>query len=80
MDRSIQLAKANSSRRTSTVTWTNDKKAIGAYFHALMTDLFPVVSMLLHRIGFPLLLLDAWLVLVQPCAGQDGTWITLAAS
>jgi len=33
-----------------------------------------IVSMLVHRIGFPLLLLGAWLVLVQPSAGQSGTW------
>ena len=30
--------------------------------------------MLVHRIGFPLLLLGAWLVPVQPSAGQSGTW------
>jgi hypothetical protein len=74
MDCPIHLAKTNSSRRTSTVIWSNENKAIGTYFHALIAGLFPVVSMLVHRIGFPLLLLGAWLVPVQPSAGQSGTW------
>ena len=74
MYQSIHLAKTNSSRRTSTVIWSNENKAIGTYFHALIAGLFPVVSMLVHRIGFPLLLLGAWLVPVQPSAGQSGTW------
>src|SRR5438477_9215531 len=29
---------------------------------------------LARRIGFPLVLLGAGLVLIQPCAGQSGTW------
>ena len=74
MDCPIHLAKTNSSRRTSTVIWSSDNKAIGTYFPALIAGLFPIVSMLVHRIGFPLLLLGAWLVLVQPSAGQSGTW------
>ena len=74
MDRPIQLAKTNSSRRTSRVIWPNDDKAIGTYFHALIASLFPVVSMLGQRVGFPLFLLGAWLVLVEPSAGQSGTW------
>jgi hypothetical protein len=74
MDRPIQLAKTNSSRGTSKVIWPNDNKAIETYFHALIAGLFPVVSMLGQRVGFPLFLLGAWLVLVQPSAGQSGTW------
>src|SRR5690242_20257776 len=74
MDCPIQLAKTNSSRRTSAVIWSKENRAIGTYFHALSPDPFPVVSMLVDRIGFPLLLLGAWLALAQPSEGQDGTW------
>ena len=74
MNHPIHIAKTDSSRRTSTVIWPNDNKAIGTCFHALIADLFPVLSMLVHGIGFPLLLLGAWLVLLQPSAGQSGTW------
>jgi hypothetical protein len=74
MDCSIHLPKTNSSRRASTVIRSNENKAIGTYFHARIAGLFPVASMLVHRIGCPLLLLGAWLVLVQPSAGQSGTW------
>jgi len=70
----IQLAKINSSRTTSQVTRPDDNKAIRTCFHAVIAGLFPVVSILMRRIAFPLLLLGAALVLVQPCAGQSGTW------
>jgi Galactose oxidase, central domain len=36
----------------------------------------PASSILARRIAFPLLLLSAGLMLVQPSAGQNGTWIT----
>src|SRR5437660_1709983 len=74
MHRPIQLAKINSSRRTSPITWPNDNKAIRTRFPAVIAGLFPVVSILMRRIAFPLLLLGAALVLVQPCAGQSETW------
>ena len=71
---SIQLSKTASSRTTSQVTWPNDNKAIGNCFHALIAGLRPASLILARRIAFPLLLLGAGLVLVQPCAGQSGTW------
>ena len=42
--------------------------------HSLIAGLRPACSILARRIAFPLLLLTAGLVLVQPCAGQSGTW------
>src|SRR6187431_3287138 len=62
------LTQTTSFRRTSQVT--RRKK-----LHSLMAGLFPVVSILVRRIAFPLLLLTAGMVVVQPCAGQ-GTWKT----
>src|SRR5207302_1098962 len=59
---------------TSQVTRPDDNKAIRTCFHAVIAGLFPVVSILMRRIAFPLLLLGAALVLVQPCAGQSETW------
>jgi hypothetical protein len=44
-------------------------------FHSLIA-LRPTGSILARRIGFPLLLLTAGLVLIQPSAGQSGSWIT----
>ena len=67
MHRPIQLTKTTSSRRTSQVT--RRKK-----LHSLIAGLRPAASILARRIAFPLLLLTAGLVLVQPCAGQSGTW------
>ncbi len=74
MHRPIQLTKTTSSRRTSQVTRPDDNKAIGTCFHALIAGLRPASLILARRIAFPLLLLTAGLVLVQPCAGQSGTW------
>src|SRR5438132_8069263 len=74
MHRHIQLTKATPFRGTSQLTRPNDNKAIGTCFHPLIAGLFPVVSILVRRIAFPLLLLGAALVLVQPCAGQRWTW------
>ena len=37
--------------------------------HSLVTGLCPATLILARRIAFPLLLLGAGLVLVQPCAG-----------
>ena len=42
--------------------------------HSLAVGLRPASSILARRIAFPLLLLGAGLVLVQPSAGQSGTW------
>ena len=42
--------------------------------HSLAVGLRPAFSILARRIAFPLLLLTAGMVLVQPCAGQSGTW------
>jgi Galactose oxidase, central domain/Dockerin type I domain len=74
MNDSIQLIKITSFRRTSQAAQPNDSKANEARFAALIGGLFPVVSILVRRIAFPLFLLAAGLVLVQPCAGQGGTW------
>ena len=71
---SIQLSKTASSRTTSQVTWPNDNKAVGNCFHALIAGLRPVRLIVARRIAFPLVLLGAGLVLIQPCAGQSGTW------
>lgn len=69
MIRPIQLTQATSSRRTSEVT-RQEKR------HSLIAGLQPPASILARRITFPLLLLTAGLFLVQPCAGQSGSWIT----
>ncbi len=71
---SIQLTKTASSRTTSQVTWPNDNKAVGNCFHALIAGLRPAGLILARRIAFPLVLLGAGLALIQPCAGQSGTW------
>ena len=71
---SIQLSKTPSSRTTSQVTLPNDNKAVGNCFHALIAGLRPAGLILARRIAFPLVLLGAGLVLIQPCAGQSGTW------
>ena len=71
---SIQLSKIASSRTTSQVTWPNDNKAVGNRFHALIAGLRPASLILARRIAFPLVLLGAGLALIQPCAGQSGTW------
>jgi hypothetical protein len=42
--------------------------------HSLALGLRPAFSILAGRITFPLLLLTAGMVLVQPSAGQSGTW------
>src|ERR1043166_6705211 len=42
--------------------------------HSLTAEFPPANSIAARRIAFPLLLLAAWLVLVQPSAGQSGTW------
>src|SRR5438552_16501938 len=71
---SIQLSKTASSRTTSQVTWPNDNKAVGNCVCALIAGLRPAGLILARRIAFPLLFLGAALVLIQPCAGQSGTW------
>ena len=71
---SIQLSKTASSRTTSQVTWPNDNKAVGNCFHALIARLRRAGLILARRIAFPLVLLGAGLALIQPCAGQSGTW------
>jgi len=64
---SIQFSKATSSRRTSQVT--RRKK-----LHSLIGGLQPAAPLLAGRIAIPLLLLSVGLILVQPSAGQSGTW------
>src|SRR5437762_3658018 len=71
---SIQLSKTASFRTTSQITWPNDNKAVGNCFHALIAGLRPASLILARRIAFPLVLLGAGLALIQPCAGQSGTW------
>jgi hypothetical protein len=68
------LEKTASSHTTSQVTWPNDNKAVGNCFHALIAVLRPASLILARRIAFPLVLLGAGLALIQPCAGQSGTW------
>jgi hypothetical protein len=43
-------------------------------FDSFVAGFRPAFSIVRQRITFPLLLLTAGLLLVQPCAGQDGTW------
>ncbi len=74
MNDSARLIKTTSLRRTSQVIRPNDSKDNEARFPALVAGLLPFVSIFVRRIAFPLLLLGAGLVLVQPCAGQAGTW------
>ena len=74
MHDSIQLTNTTSSVRTSPVAWPNDNQGVGNCLHALLTGFRPASLILARRIAFPLLLLGAGLVLVQPCAGQSGTW------
>ena len=62
-------ARQRSSRRTWQLLRPNDNKATSrTRFRALIAGLRPAVSILARRIAFPLLLLGAGLVLVQPCA------------
>src|SRR5439155_22387508 len=42
--------------------------------HSLIAGLRPAHSVLAGRLAIPLLLLTAGMVVVQPCAGQSGTW------
>src|SRR2546421_4247 len=42
--------------------------------HSLIAGLRPAHSIIAGRIAIPLLLLTAGMVVVQPCAGQSGTW------
>ena len=44
--------------------------------HSLVVSLRPAISILVRRIAFPLLVLGAGLLLIQPCAGQSGIWTT----
>jgi hypothetical protein len=44
--------------------------------HTLIAGFQPAAPILAWRIAIPLFLLTAGLLLVQPCAGQGGTWIT----
>jgi Galactose oxidase, central domain/Kelch motif len=71
---SIQVSKRASFRTTSQVTRPNDNKAAGNCIHVLIAGLRPASLILARRIAFPLVLLGAGLVLIQPCAGQSGTW------
>src|SRR6476620_11641285 len=70
------LEKTGSSRTTSQIKSPNDDKAVGNCFHALIAGLRPAGLILARRIAFPLVLLGAALVLIQPCTGQSGTWTT----
>ena len=68
----IQLTKTSSARKASPVT-PDDNKAIGTCFHALLAGLRPASLILARRIAVPILL-TAGMVVVQPSAGQSGTW------
>ena len=61
------LTETTSSRRPSRVT--RRKK-----LHSLIVGRQPAAPILAGRITFPLLLLTAGMVVVQPCAGQSGSW------
>jgi hypothetical protein len=71
---SIQLYKTTSFRTTSQLTRPKADKAVGNRVRALIASLRPAGLILARRIAFPLLLLGAALVLIEPCAGQSGTW------
>ena len=43
-------------------------------FHSLLAGPRPALLFVRQRIAFPLFLFGAGLMLVQPCAGQGGTW------
>ena len=43
--------------------------------YSFTADFRLAYSILARRIAFPLLLLSVGLLLVQPCAGQSGTWL-----
>src|SRR5215831_8517151 len=43
-------------------------------FRRIFGFIAPAIAALAKRMAFPLLLLTAGLVFVQPCAGQSGTW------
>src|SRR5262245_54709858 len=61
------LTQTTSFRRASQVTPRKKRQS-------LIAGLQPAVPILAGRITFPLLLLTAGLLLVQPCAAQSGTW------
>src|SRR5437660_128069 len=42
--------------------------------HFLIAGLRPATLILARRMAFPLFFLTAGLMLIQPCAGQSGTW------
>jgi hypothetical protein len=44
--------------------------------HSIIAGLRPAYSIIARRVTFPLLLLGAGLLLIQPCLGQSGTWMT----
>ncbi len=67
MYQSIQPTRITSSRRASQVA---PRKKL----HSLIAAFQPVAPILAGRITFPLLILTAGLLLLQPCAGQGGTW------
>src|SRR5262245_13655301 len=73
MHRPIQLTRTSSARKASQVARPDDNKTIGTCFHALLAGLRPASLILARRIAVPILL-TAGMVVVQPSAGQDGTW------
>ena len=42
--------------------------------YSFAAGLWLAYSIIAHRVAFPLLCLGAGLALLQPCAGQSGTW------
>jgi hypothetical protein len=70
----IRLTKTTPSCKTSQITWPGDNKATGTRLHAVLAGLRPASLILARRIAIPLLLLTAGMMVVQPCAGQGGTW------
>ena len=75
MSDSIQLSNGISSHRTGQLLRPNYSKGTDrTRFRLLKANLGMAGSILARRIAFPLLLLCVGLMLVQPCAGQRGTW------
>ena len=67
MHDSIQLPEIAPFRAISPVPRRNQR-------HCLIAVLQVAAPILAGRITFPLLLLTGALLLVQPCAGESGTW------
>ena len=69
-----QTRKQNAHRAKHALRMNNIQTKTMKTLHSLAVGLRPAFSILARRIAFRLLLLGAGLALIQPCAGQSGTW------